>query len=369
MAEPVKYRESVNYAEIDPFKVSAIEAAATTGQNLERFGYQEVPGSRGESAFVWDDGDRKRAGVIEGLGTKNLAADAVDAQNPEAESHYGSVAQCALGTMINDLIACGAKPQIVWTYVAAGESRWFTDEKRSRAFNQGIAAVCNKSGITWAGGESPVLRGMILPGASEIAGFLLGEINPRERHITGDRLEAGDAIILVASSGLHANGYTSTRELAGKLPDGYQTKISDDLTFGEALLQPTNLYSDMVQALLDRGIDIKRLENITGHGWSKLMRAPQPFTHRMHDLPPTLPIFKFLRDNLPADDAEMFGTYNMNAGYAVYTPKSEVKETIACINDCGLDAWDGGTVETGPRQVIIEPLQLILKEDTLGIRV
>lgn len=362
------YDQLVDYEKIDPFKVSATAAAASTAQNLGRHGYAELPASRGESSFVWDEGDKYRAGVIEGLGTKNLIADRWDALHPEDESYYDATAQDAIAMIANDLIGSGAEPQLYWVHVAAGESSWFANERRATAFNAASAAICNEIGVTWAGGESPVLPGIIVPGASELSGFMLGEINPKERYIPGNRLEEGDAIVLVESSGIHANGISAARRLSDTLPEGYKTVLPDGSTFGETLLKPTHLYVDFVRGLLDRQIDVKRLENITGHGWRKIMRAREDFTYRIHELPPALPLFDFMRDHIGVDDAEMFGNYNMGAGFAVYAPQSEVVEVAATAREHGFMAWHAGTVEAGPKQVIIEPLKVIFGAATLGVR-
>jgi len=353
---------------MDPFKVSATDAALTTTDNLQKWGYQELAASRGESSYVWDEGDKFRAGVIEGLGTKNLVTDEVDKANPDEPSHYEAIAQDSIAMIANDLIVSGADPQLFWVHVAAGESAWFTDERRTQAFNLGCAAICNEIGVTWAGGESPTLGGVIVPGASEISGFMLGEIKPKDRYIPGDRLEAGDAIVLVESSGIHANGLTAARKLSEKLTEGYSTELPNGKTFGETLLHPTHLYVELVRNLLDSQIDLHRLENITGHGWRKLMRAREEFTYRINELPWSMPIFEFLKDNLQVDYGEMFGNYNMGAGFAIYAPQNEASRVIQTASETGFHAWHAGNVEDGPKQVIIEPLDIVFSAATLGVR-
>ncbi|HUD10165.1 MAG TPA: AIR synthase-related protein [Candidatus Saccharimonadales bacterium] len=197
---------------------------------------------------------------------------------------------------------------------------------------------------------------------------MLGSISPKENYVAGNTLEDGDAVVLIESSGIHANGLSSARKLSESLPDGYQTELPDGTIFGETLLKPTNLYVGLVQGLLDRGVPLKRLENITGHGWRKLMRAREEFTYRMHELPPAMPLFDFLKAQLEVDDEEMFGNYNMGAGFAVYTPKESVPEVIAEAAQQGYAAWHAGNVEKGPKQVIIEPLNLVFAAASLGVR-
>lgn len=370
MAEkkPITYKQLVSYEDMDPFKVSATKAAVSTAQNLQRYGYAELPASRGESSYVWDEGDKYRAGVIEGLGTKNLVTDRVDESAPDMPSRYDAIAQDSIAMIANDLIVSGAEPQLFWVHLAAGESAWFTDQRRTEAFNLGCAAVCNEIGVTWAGGESPTLPDIIVPGTSEISGFMLGEIKPKERYVPGNTLEPGDAIVLVESSGIHANGLSSARRLSEQLPDGYQTILPDGTTFGEALLRPTNLYVNLVRGLLDRRIALKRMENITGHGWRKLMRAREEFTYRINELPPAMPLFDFLQGHLQVDDGEMFGNYNMGAGFALYMPQGKIKKVVAVAEDEGFVAWHAGNVEKGPRRVIIEPQNIVFQGDSLQVR-
>jgi phosphoribosylformylglycinamidine cyclo-ligase len=366
--EGLTYKQVVDYEEIDPFKVDAQNKAASTSQNLKRFGYFELPESRGESSYAWAEGDKIRAGVMEGLGTKNLVADRVDELFPDRESYYRAIAQDSIAMIANDLIVNGADPQLFWAHIAAGESSWFTDERKTQALNLGFAAVCNEIGVTWAGGESPVLPNIVEPGSTEISGFMLGEVTPREVYVPGNTLEDGDAIVLVESSGIHSNGISAARRLSASLAEGYSTVLPDKLTFGENLLRPTNLYVNMVRSLIAQRVNLKRMENITGHGWRKLMRAKEEFTYRIHDLPPPMPIFDFLQLHLNVDEAEMYGNYNMGAGFALYTPQSEVKRAVDTANDHGFQAWHAGNVESGPRQLIIEPRKLVFSGASLAVR-
>ncbi|MDB5183790.1 MAG: Phosphoribosylformylglycinamidine cyclo-ligase [Candidatus Saccharibacteria bacterium] len=368
MTNPLEYSKIVNYEEIDPFKIEASAAAVATAGNLAARGYFEMSGSRGESAFVVDKGDKYTVGVTEGLGTKNLVADAVDAANPDGESHYGAIAQDTFAMISNDLATTGAADTEFWAHVATGNNEWFADKKRTRALNLGFQAACNTVGATWAGGETPVLSGIIVPGAVELSGHIDGEIKPKERYVSGAELQDGDAIVLIESSGIHANGLSSARALADRLPQGYQTVLPDGETFGESLLVPTHLYSPFVQGMLDSGVEIHRQENITGHGWRKLMRSRQEFTYRMNELAPEVPLFSFMQSEMNVDNAEMYGNYNMGAGWAVYVPQTSVNGVISVAKEHGFTAWHAGNVEDGPKQVIIEPLKLAFTSETLKVR-
>jgi phosphoribosylformylglycinamidine cyclo-ligase len=365
----LRYAEIVDYEQMDPFKIRAQEAAATTAENLNQFGFSEFSASRGESVFGWEEPDRIKVGVMEGLGTKNLVADEVDEAAKDGTSHYDQIAQDSIAMIVNDLAVCGGKPQLFWMHLATGSSGWFADEVRIEAFTRGTAEACDAVGMTWAGGETPTLPGMVMPEAAEISGFVLGEVSPKDRYIAGNNIQEGDAVILVESNGIHANGLSAARKLSERLPDGYQTELSDGTSFGETLLRPTHLYSGLVSALLDADIKPSRIENITGHGWRKLMRAREEFTYRMHDVPEPMPIFDFLQEHLGVDDEEMFGNYNMGAGYALYVRPEDIDRTLAVSAEVGFeDTFHAGNVEKGPKQVIIEPIDLIFPGSTLAVR-
>jgi phosphoribosylformylglycinamidine cyclo-ligase len=357
------------YEGLDGFKRIASEAAAQTAGNMALNGLVEESASRGESAQVWWEDGVLRAGLTEGLGSKNLVADAIDAANPEGESKYRGIAQDTMAMCVNDLTVVGAKPELYWMHMAVGADSWFADERRARALVEGKRDVCNELQMTWFGGETPGLKGMVYLEAAIISGTVIGRIGSEERYIRGTDVEAGDRVFMLPSSGIHANGLTDARALADRLPEGYDTELSDGSKFGETLLTPTHLYVKFVQAALDAGIQIKRLENMTGHGWRKIMRGPKDLTYRMTQTAPRMPIFDFLQEQYGVSDEEMYKIYNMGAGFAAYVKPEYVQPLTDVATDLGFEgAWDAGGVEEGPKQVIIEPLGIVLAGTTLAVR-
>lgn len=357
------------YEGLDGFKRIASEAAAQTAGNMALNGLIEESDSRGESAQVWREGDEFKAGLTEGLGSKNLVADAVDAASPEGESKYREIAQDSMAMIVNDLAVVGARPELFWMHMAVGADSWFEDERRATAFVEGTRDVCNELQMTWLGGETPGLKGMVDPEAAIISGTAIGRIGPEERYVRGTEVEEDDRIIMIPSSGIHANGLTDARALADRLPDGYDTELSDGSKFGETLLTPTHLYVKFVQEALDAGIKVKRFENMTGHGWRKVMRGPKDFTYRMTQTAPPMPIFEFLQEQYGVSDEEMYRIFNMGAGFAAYVKPKYVSPLIDIAAGLGFEgAWDAGGVEAGPKQVIIEPLDVVLAGTTLAVR-
>ncbi|MBI2474733.1 MAG: phosphoribosylformylglycinamidine cyclo-ligase [Candidatus Taylorbacteria bacterium] len=268
---------------LDPYKILAQKKAMETDQ-LMRFGFKPVLWSRGESVFLIDTPWGYIAFVIEGLGTKCLAADAIAelAQKLEVilgKTFYDQVAQCNTAMTYNDMITLGALPLAYCQYAAVSSGNWFKNEKRSNDLAEGTKQGCVKAGCVWAGGETPGLNGIIMPGTIDLAGGAVGWIAPKERVFSPAKIKHGDVILLIYSSGIHANGLTMARELVTRLPEGYLTKLPDGRTYGETLLDPTFIYVDLIEQCFKRGADIHYAVNVTGHGWRKLMRANRNFSN------------------------------------------------------------------------------------------
>lgn len=365
--EPLTYAQAgVDYAAIDPAKVLAQRAAAGTAGALGRWGLAEVAASRGESAFVWEEPDAYRAMVIEGLGTKNLVADAM--RPIGGRTYYDAVAQDTVAMIVNDIIVVGAEPQVVAAYWAIGDSGWFDDRERAADLVRGWATACERAGAAWGGGETPALTGIVAPGTIDLAGACVGVVRPKARLTLGDRLVPGDAIVLVASSGIHANGLTLARRLAARLPDGYATPMRDGTRFGDALLAPTHLYAALVRDVFEAGVDVRYLVNITGHGWRKLMRAPRDLRYRMAEVPPLPDLFAFFVEEGGVAVEEAYANFNMGAGFAVFAPGHHAAAVVDAAGRHGLAAWVAGRVEDGPREVVIEPIGVTYREASLGVR-
>jgi len=364
---PLSYEQSgVNYDLIDPLKVSAQRAAAATGAQLAAHGFSEVAASRGESAYVVDVGPFYIASIVECLGSKALVAD--EMARLTGKSWYAGIAQDTIAMAVNDLITVGATPLVVQAYWAAGGSEWFGDAERAQALVAGWKQACETCGIAWGGGETPALAGIVEAGRIDLAASCTGIIQPKSRLSVGDRLAAGDAIVLLASSGIHANGLSLARKLVERLPQGYLTPIAEGLGYGEALLAPTVLYAPVTEALHRAGIQPHYCANITGHGWRKLLRHPASLTYRIRRVPEVPQVLKFIQQQAQQDDREAYSTLNMGAGFALFVPAGEAERTVAVARQHGIEAVVAGDVEAGPKRLLIEPLGLEFGDDALQLR-
>ncbi len=364
---PLSYAQAgVQYDLIDPLKIAAQRAAAATGAHLAAHGLSEVAASRGESAYVVDVGPFYLASIVECLGSKALVAD--EMQRLTGECFYAAIAQDTIAMAVNDLATVGATPLVVQAYWAAGGSDWFADAERAQTLVQGWKAACDVCGVAWGGGETPALAGIVEAGRIDLAASCTGLISPKARLSLGERLAPGDAIVLLASSGIHANGLSLARKLADRLPQGYLSDVAPGQRYGAALLAPTTLYSPVTEALWAAGVQVHYAANITGHGWRKLLRHPKALSYRIHTVPPVPPVLRFIQRQAQLDDAEAYGTLNMGAGFALFVAAADADRTIAVARGCGVPAWAAGQVEAGPKQLLIEPLGIRFEGEALQLR-
>ena len=366
-ADRLSYEQAgVRYDSIDPLKVAAQRAAASTAHHLVARGFSEVVASRGESAYVVDVGPFCIASIVECLGSKALVAD--EMHELTGKDYYAGIAQDTIAMAINDLITVGATPLIVQAYWAAGGSAWFDDAGRCAALVEGWKRACDICGVAWGGGETPALAGIVEAGRIDLAASCTGIVSPKRRLSLGDALGPGDAIVLLGSSGIHANGLSLARKLAERLPRGYLTPLASGTSYGEALLAPTLLYSHVTEALFAAGIVPHYCANITGHGWRKLLRHPAAQGYRIHTLPPVPEVLQFIQHQAGQDARAAYSTFNMGAGFALFVAADAAKRAVAVAQAQGVTAWLAGEVVTGAKRLFIEPLGIEFAADTLQLR-
>ena len=347
----------VDYDALDAGKRMAMARALATSPLLGERGGRAQDASRGEPAFVFDFDGHTLAFVVEGLGTKSIIARHVYERH--GVNRFADVAYDTVAAILNDLACVGALPLVVNAYFATGASDWYRETDRAMALLEGWQRACVDAGCTWGGGESPSLSGLLAGEDIELAGAAVGAVPQGRTAILGEELRVGDEIVLVASSGLHANGASLARLLADRLPDGYATALPSGRPLGEALLDPSIMYVPLVQALLESDLKISYLSHITGHGLLKLMRPARSLTYRVSELPPIPEVLAFLADKAGLEAHAAYSTFNMGSGYAVYCAAGSGSEVVAIARELGLNALVAGSVEDGPRQVIVEPVGVI----------
>lgn len=355
-----------NYDTKDPIKKLAQTAAVKTGANLVKHGFMEIADTRGESAYVWQQGKTLMATVIEGLGTKNLVAD--EMRKITGKTYYDIIGYDTVATIINDLATVGAQPLTVHAYWAIENNDWLSDTKRMTDLITGWKKACDVSDASWGGGETPTLKGVVAPNTCELGGSAVGIIKNKKQLLADRKLKADDRILLLKSNGVNANGLSLARAIAKKLPKGYATELPSGKYYGEAVLRPTNIYAKLIQDLFRAKIDIHYISNITGHGLRKIMRGRQNYTYVIEKIYPVSELFSFIQKHAGLSDYEMYQTYNMGMDYAIFLPQKHIKKARGIVKKNGFNCLDAGYVKKGPKQVVIKQKNLVYTAETLDLR-
>jgi phosphoribosylformylglycinamidine cyclo-ligase len=364
-----EYAQSgVDYSKIEPFKMAMVEAGRRTLAFPNKRGVYIEPESlglhgvvfsyRGQQPHLWCQ-------TQEGLGNKNWIAEWMYQHAGTGRTYYEGIGIDTALMAANDVICQGALPVIYTDEVAAGDSEWFLDEKRSRDLAESFYKACEMCGMALPAGESPALRYLIraeppVRSAPSLSGCVTGIIAPPERMITGSKLQAGDQIIGVTSSGIHANGISLVIRKAMTLKDKFLHLLPHGRTLGEEALIPTRSYVALVEALLENNVEIHSLLAGTGGGLSKIAYCKRPFTYRIkkwvEEIPP---LFLFMRE-IGVSLIDCLTTFNWGIGFYIFVPEKEVDRTIAIGQKAGYELLHLGQVEEGERKVIFEPEGLIL---------
>ena len=369
MTQSMTYAGSgVNYGGgLDAYKRKALEAGKRTAHHLLRLGAEEVVQSRGESAYVWRGGEGwGRAEVNEGLGTKNRVADA--ALWALGRSCYDSIAQDTVAMIINDLATMGAAPAVIMQHLAVQGSDWFKSP-HGDALIEGWEKACHTSRVSWGGGETPALWDMVPPDTVILSGSATGIIRKERHSLCEERIKPGDVIVLVGSSGIHANGLSLARKIASRLPTSFGAKLSDGRSYGEHLLDPTVIYAPLIEECLTVGLDLHYAAHISGHGFRKLMRPTRPFRYVVEKLPTPQEVFDFIMKTGPVDLREAYGNLNMGAGFAVYLSRGCEEHLIEIAETLGLKAWVAGSIEPAEKSsVVLVEKDIVFEAEELEVR-
>ncbi len=355
----------VDYNTLDAGKRDALSEALATSDLLTKVGGRALDESRGEPAFVFEAGGQTLALVLETLGTKSIVAREVEEQL--GVGAFGNVAYDTVAAIVNDLCCVGALPLVVNAYFATGASDWYDHRARHADLLAGWREACVDAGATWGGGESPSLPELVSPSDIELAGSAVGLIPPDRVPVLGAGLRAGDEIVIVESSGLHANGASLARMVARELERGYATPLPSGRAFGEAVLDRSVIYVGLVRALLAGDLDVHYMSHITGHGLLKLMRPRQELTYRITRLPDVPEVLDFLAQKADMSPAAAYSTFNMGCGFAVYCAAGSGDEVVRLASELGLRADVAGVIEAGLRRVLLEPIRVVYDSDAMDL--
>ncbi|HLJ02280.1 MAG TPA: AIR synthase-related protein [Solirubrobacteraceae bacterium] len=366
MSEPSAYSSAgVDYQTLDAGKRDALSLALSTSGLLELHGASARDESRGEPAFVFELGDRAFAFVLECLGTKSVIARQV--QEQLGLIAFDAVAYDTVAAVVNDLCCVGALPLVVNAYFATGSSDWYADRARHESLLAGWLEACRDAGAAWGGGESPSLSGLVAAGDIELAGCAIGAVPEHRRPILGAELAAGDEIVFVASTGLHANGASLARKTAARLADGYATRLPSGRALGEALLDRSANYVPLVRALMNADVPVHYLSHLTGHGLLKLMRPRRELGYEIETLSVVPEVLELLVDHNDLSPAQAYSTFNMGSGFAVYCAAGHGEEVAEIARATGHQAHVAGAVTGGPRRVVLAAIDVVFETEDMDL--
>ena len=304
---------------------------------------QNVLQSLGSFGGMYALGEQVLVSGTDGVGTKLKAA---FAQEKHDTVGIDCVAMCA-----NDVVCHGAKPLFFLDYIATGK----LVPETAASIVKGVADGCLQAGCALIGGETAEMPGFYPVGEYDLAGFCVGIVD-KAKLIDNSRVRAGDAILALASSGVHSNGFSLVRKL---IPMEKETLGEYDAelgkTLGEALLTPTNIYVKPILSLIE-AVEVHSIAHITGGGFiENIPRSiPKGLTAKIEkSAVRVLPVFRLLQRLGELDETHMFNTFNMGVGMTVTLPRADVERAIAHLAANGVEAYGIGTVVSGDEGIVL----------------
>ena len=278
----------------------------------------------------------------DGVGTKLKLAFLTD--------KHDSIGIDCVAMCVNDVACAGGEPLFFLDYIACGKN----DPEKIATIVKGVADGCIQSGAALIGGETAEMPGFYPVDEYDLAGFCVGVANKCDL-IDGKDLKAGDALIGIASSGVHSNGFSLVRKVFDMTKEALDTYY-DELgkTLGEALLAPTKIYVKALKAVRDKNIKIKACSHITGGGFYEniprmLIEDTKAVVRKdSYEIPA---IFKLMAKTGDIKEEMMYNTFNMGLGMVIAVDKSDVSKTLEALKSSGESAYEIGYIEKGTKGI------------------
>jgi len=335
----------VNYSEsgvnIDQ---EEIMVSALVGKLKETLNFQDVITESGHFAALVRLGDQAIAMSTDGVGSKILVAEMME--------KYDTVGIDCVAMVVNDLICVGATPLAMVDYLAVESP----NPEIAAQIGKGLAEGCRQAKIAIIGGETASLPEIVRN--FDLAATGIGLVDLKEI-IIGDKIEDGDVLIGIESSGIHSNGLSLARKVffeeAGL---GVDESLPNDpkTTVGNELLRPTKIYVKAILELLKCGIEVHGLAHITGGGFTNLKRLKRGVGYRIHDLPDPKSLFKFIYSQ-GVEIEEMYHVFNMGIGFIIILPEQNVVKAIKFIENYHSAHIIGKVVKDSMEKIEIKTFQ------------
>ena len=263
---------------------------------------------------------------------------------------HDSIGIDCVAMCVNDVACAGGEPLFFLDYIACGKN----DPEKIATIVKGVADGCIQSGAALIGGETAEMPGFYPVDEYDLAGFCVGVADECDL-IDGKDLKAGDALIGIASSGVHSNGFSLVRKVFDMTKEALDTYY-DELgkTLGEALLAPTKIYVKALKAVRDKNIKIKACSHITGGGFYEniprmLIEDTKAVVRKdSYEIPA---IFKLMAKAGDIKEEMMYNTFNMGLGMVIAVDKSDVSKTLEALKALGESAYEIGYIEKGTKGI------------------
>ena len=281
----------------------------------------------------------------DGVGTKLKIAFAL--------GQYDTIGIDAVAMCVNDILCHGAAPQYFLDYLACGK----LEPAVAADIVKGVAEGCAQAGAALIGGETAEMPGFYQAGEYDIAGFAVGVVE-KSKIITSERVQEGDVLLALPSSGVHSNGFSLVRKICfeHKGFTGAETFPELQKTLGEELLTPTRLYPRACLPLIEK-FDIHGMVHITGGGFYENIPRALP-EHLAAEVDAsawqTPPIFRLLQEWGNVDGHEMYRTFNMGVGMVIIAAPEEAAKIRAHLASAGEEVYEIGCVKKGAHDVTIK---------------
>ena len=294
----------------------------------------------GSFGALYKLGDYKKPVLVsgtDGVGTKLKIA--------FETGKYDTVGIDCVAMCVNDILCHGAKPLFFLDYLACGK----LDSDVSSEIIKGVADGCLQAGASLIGGETAEMPGFYTVGEYDIAGFAVGAVEEDEI-VNGSKIEEGDTIIAISSSGPHSNGFSLIRKLFVDLNEVYENK-----KIWEHLLTPTKIYVKSIQKLME-SVKINGMAHITGGGLIENVprTIPEGLCANIDRKKIEIhPIFKHGYFKKVTED-ELWGTFNMGVGFIVIVKKEDAEKTIGILKENGENAYEIGYISKGENKLCLK---------------
>ena len=282
----------------------------------------------------------------DGVGTKVAIAQAID--------KHDTIGQDLVGMVVDDIVVVGAKPLFMTDYIACGK----VFPQRIADIVRGIAEACTDTGTALIGGETAEHPGLLGPRDYDVAGAATGVVEA-DGILGADRVQDGDVVLAVESSGLHSNGYSLVRHIVTNAGIGYGDNAADfGKTWGEALLEPTRLYTLPLLRLIEQlggatgAGGVHSLSHVTGGGIAANLARVLPqgsWAEVDRSTWSPSPVFRVLSDIAGSTLESAEGTWNLGIGFLAIVAADKKDAAIAALAADGMPAWQVGTVGFGAR--------------------